>query len=280
MRLHKDLILLDSLRFINNTFISMPLDAPLPIIYRNIFAVLIRKLKLYAYCSHGLHLMGKVIFDQDKNPVTIKTEYLYISRGSEKDLSQDPKLCNGAEKDGVNSQLPQYVPFTCKNPAKNDRWYSRLKRLLRDCPKYSPIMCSSSEWLHLFNEFKAQSPRSTSNEAVLHDINYSTDKLLVIVLSNPTLKHPCGQLGTVLLWNRADEKVKAHYGMRFGRLKTAVKYLSVYISQLLKSQHGVPNDIYPIHSGVNDKTLLKLSEIKHEFGLTFTDDNPKLTVTV
>jgi len=275
-----DLILLDSLRFINNTFLSMPLEEPLPITYRKVFAGLVGKLKSYAHCSHGLHLMGNVIFDQDNNPVMIETNYLCVSPGSDKYLLQALKICTDAEKNYIDNQLPQYVSLTCKNPVKADEWYAHLKRLLADCPKCSPIVHSSLGWVHFFEEFNEQSAESASKEAVLQDINRSTDKVLVIVLSDPTQRRPCGQLGTVLLWNTtANEKAKVHCEVRFTRLKTAVRHLSVFISQLLQSQYGVKNDIYLYQSGIKNETRPKLSEIESESDLNLTDNRSELLVT-
>jgi hypothetical protein len=274
-----DLILLDSLQFINNTFLSIPLEEPLPITYRKVFAGLVGKLKSYAHCSHGLHLMGNVIFDQDKNPVMIETNYLYVRPGSDKYFLQAPKIYKDAEKNYVDNQLPQYVPLTCKNPVKADGWYARLKRLLADCPKCSPTVRSSSGWVHFFEKFNEQSAESVSKGAVLQDIHRSTDKILVMVLSDPTQMRPCGQLGTVLLWNTADEKIKVHCKMRFTRLKTAVRHLSVFISQLLQSQYGVQNDIYLYQSEINNETRPKFNEIESEPDLNVTDNRPELLVT-
>jgi hypothetical protein len=220
--------------------------------------------------------MGKVIFDQDKNPVTIDTNYLYVSPESDKFLLQPPKIYNGTEKHRVNNRLPQYVPFICETPVKTDGWYARLKRLLADCPKCTPTARSSTGWVQFFEEFNAQ---STSKGAVLQNINRSTDKLFVIVLSNPTHKRPCGQLGTVLLWNRTDENIKARCEMRIRRLKTAATYLSVFISQLLKSQYSVQNDIYPYQSETDHNIRPRLSEIKCEPDPNFAENKPELSVT-
>lgn len=237
-------ILIDTLQFIDNVFASLATDEPLHITYRRLFSAVVGKLKIYARCSHGLHLMGNIMFGRDGESNTAETDHIYLDPDSEWYLGQALMTRHGSQDADVDSQLPPCTHRRYGETWQADGLKSRLNGLLEKCPMFSPVVNQFTAWEELFSSLGGDPSTLLNGGIPSNGIDCAGSEVLVISLSDPTGNLLCGQLGTILLWNQGAEPLERVCRDRGERLKSAAKTLSVFVSRLLTSQFGVREDTY------------------------------------
>ena len=232
----RDWVLLDSLQFVNNFFVTLKFDDPLDVTVRRMFTDVVGKLAQYSGCSHGMHLLSNVLNAAPDTPTLIEMDHIYVEAieheylGESLSCRQSGKACN------LSSALPEY----CRKREEDTlRFKAILDRLGRGT-RFVPECADQGEWKPLLDSFD-----EGRSGVGLTQIDCRSSHVIGIPLSDSTPTLPSGRLGTILLWNNSDDIYLPDLVARYEeKLILASKMLSVFMERLLESHYGVRGDTY------------------------------------
>lgn len=240
-------ILLDALQFVNNLFLSIRPDEPLPLALRHSFAEMIGKLMMYSGATHGLHILCNVVPGADGSIGVFEMDHLYVNKAVGRYLK-----CALEERQGSGTvysceiDLPQYFRTTENDYHKAKGLQSDMLALLSECPTSSVVIQERRSWSRIITILNAARSGGGAVAAMSRSslVECKADSVFVVTLSGLTEKLPAGRLGTLLLWDNGPLDAKQVYSSRGERLSLAAKIFSVFVSRLLEAHYGTTIDTY------------------------------------
>ncbi len=240
-------ILLDALQFVNNLFLCVRPDEPLPVALRHIFTEVMGKLMMYSGATHGLHILCNTVPGPDASIGIFEIDHLYVDKSVARYLKCALEGRQGAG--AVYSRelaLPEYARATEGDYHKAKGLQSDVFTLLSRCSTNSVVVQDRRSWSRIMTILNTarRGPDVSLATSTSPLIECNSDKVFVVPLSGLSQKLPAGRLGTLLLWNNGKFDPIQIDNVRGERLSLATKIFSVFIARLLETHYGATSETY------------------------------------
>jgi class 3 adenylate cyclase len=235
--------LIDSLQFINNLSLSLPVDEQLNIVIRRLFTEISGKLMLYSGCNQALHILSNAISDEVGELSGFELSALKVDENARSYLDLALEARHGANLPEIKEHLPEYISLRAEGFVGRGIQSNLCDNLAgQDTPCF-PVVQKAKQWDDIFRHVNKEIHALKDSDGQ-QPIHCKASFLLVIPLSRSSRKLPNGSLGTILLWDDEIKDKRDQWMLLEERLLLASKFFTAFTHQLLTSRYGVTEETY------------------------------------